>query len=60
MKPLFTRDTLIQYLLDHKEKYPDKGDYEVELRSFFLAAPPTCIQHDDRDKVLILIGVQHK
>ena len=60
MKPLFTRTTLIQYLLEHEKRYPDKGDYEVELRNFFLAAPPTCIQHDDMDKVLILLGVQSK
>ena len=60
MKPIFTRNTLIEYLLKHKEQYPDKGNYEIELRSHLLAAPPSCIQHDDRDKVLIFIGVPYK
>ena len=58
---LFTRTTLIQYLLKHEQEYPDKGDYEVEIRGKLLASPPpSYIQHDDQDRVVILIGVDHK
>lgn len=60
MTQLFTRDSLIQYLLDHQTMYPDKGHYEVEMRNTLLAVPPTLIQHDDQDQVIILVGVSYK
>lgn len=52
----FTRDTLVEYLNEHKQKYPEKGDYRIELRHFIVAHPPGKIQHDDNDKVVILGG----
>lgn len=52
-----TRDGLIEYMLEHKRRYPDKGDYRVELRHFVLVMPPQTYQHDDHDKVFILAGI---
>lgn len=60
MSQIFTRDSLIQYLLNHQINYPEKGHYVVEMRNNLLAAPPTTIQHDDTDQVVILIGVPYK
>jgi len=60
MNQLFTRDSLIQYLLEHQKNYPEKGHYVVEMRSNLLAAVPHGLQHDDTDQVIILIGVPYK
>jgi len=57
---LFTRKTLIAYLLQHEREFPDKDEYQVEIRDRLLAYPPSVIAHDDDDRVLILGGIQHR
>lgn len=52
----FTRDSLADYLNEHRREYPEKGDYRIELRHFIVARPPENIPHDDHDKVVILAG----
>lgn len=57
MPDLFTRKTLIEHLLEHQRVYPDKDDYLIEVRDHLLVSPPQQLAHDDKEKVLILIGV---
>lgn len=52
----FTRDSLAEYLNEHKRNHPEKGEYLIELRHFIVAKPPNGIQHDDHDQVVILGG----
>ena len=57
---ILTRDELIDYLLEHKRKWPDKGHYHVELRDRIVAAEPLGLKHDDFMEVVILAGIQHR
>jgi len=57
---LFTRKALIAYLLQHESEFPDKDDYQIEIRDRLVAYPPSILRHDDDDRVLILGGIQHR
>ena len=57
---LFTRDTLLAYLLQHQKDHPHAGGYHIEMREHLLAAPPRLLTHDDQDCVVILLGIQHR
>lgn len=54
---LFTLDSLISYLVAHRESHPEHGAYQVEVRDHLLIAPPVHLTHDDDETVVILIGV---
>ena len=57
---ILTRDELIDYLLEHKRKWPDKGHYHVELRDRIIVAEPKVLAHDDKMQVVILAGIQYR
>lgn len=55
MSATLTRDALIDLLLDHRRRHPEKN-WPLEVRDRWLVAPPQVLEHCDLDRVLILRG----
>jgi hypothetical protein len=54
---LFSLNSVIDYLVAHRDQFPEHGEYNIEMRNCLLAKPPQHLTHDDQTRTVILIGV---